>query len=243
MIECVTFDLDDTLWAVDPVIEQANRELWQWLEAHAPEVSQTLAPADLSAGSALHQQLLQRAPEIAHSVSQVRLRLLEQGCRAAGHGEERARQLAAAAFEVFLHARHRVEPFEHAQPVLERLRREGYLIGALSNGNADLARLPIGELFDFQYNADGVGAAKPHPAMFERALAHTGLRAHQVVHIGDHPINDVQAARQVGMWTIWVNLPGQQWPQPARADATVNQLAAIPAALARIAQRAAAAPR
>jgi putative hydrolase of the HAD superfamily len=74
--------------------------------------------------------------------------------------------------------------------------------------------------------------------MFEKALEHTGLRPEQVVHVGDHPINDVQAARQVGMWTIWVNLPGQNWPQPARADETVNCLSAIPAVVSQIGLRA-----
>jgi putative hydrolase of the HAD superfamily len=40
------------------------------------------------------------------------------------------------------------------------------------------------------------------------------------------------------MWTVWVNLPGQLWPQPAKADETVNCLSAIPAVVAQIGQRA-----
>lgn len=58
------------------------------------------------------------------------------------------------------------------------------------------------------------------------------------MHIGDHPINDVRAAREVGCWTVWVNLEGQHWPQPAQADERVDSLAQIPAALERIRQRA-----
>lgn|SRR5690554_3029983 len=238
MIKCVTFDLDDTLWAVDPVIHQANRELWGWLEQNAPLFAQSHALADLAEGSAMRQRLLQQEPEIAHSMTRVRLRLLEQGCRNAGYPADQARQLAEAAFDVFIRARHQVELFEHAQAMLEQLRLDGYVIGALSNGNADVRETLIGNLFDFQYNADGVGSAKPHPGMFEKALEHTGLRPEQVVHIGDHPINDVQAAREVGMWTVWVNLPGQLWPQPAKADETVNCLSAIPAVVAQIGQRA-----
>lgn len=238
MIKCVTFDLDDTLWAVDPVIHQANRELWEWLEQNAPLFTQNHVLTDLAEGSSMRQQLLQQEPDIAHSMTQVRLRLLEQGCLSAGYSDDQARQMAAAAFDVFIRARHQVELFEHAQAMLEQLRRDGYLIGALSNGNADVGQTLIGSLFDFQYNADGVGSAKPHPGMFEKALEHTGLRPEQVVHVGDHPINDVQAARQVGMWTIWVNLPGQNWPQPARADETVSCLSAIPAVVAEIGLRA-----
>lgn len=238
MIKCVTFDLDDTLWAVNPVIHAANQTLWQWLQLHAPLFTRVHQLSDLAEGSALRQALLADMPEIAHSMSLIRLQLLERGCRAAGYSETEAHELAQQAFAVFLHARHQVEPFEHAQVALEALRQAGYLIGALSNGNAEVDRTLIGHLFDFQYNADQVGHAKPAPQMFERALHHTGLRPEQVVHVGDHPINDVQAARAVGMWTVWVNLPGQHWPQPARADRCVECLSALPTVVEELQSRA-----
>lgn len=240
MIRCVTFDLDDTLWAVDPVIRQANDDLWSWLEQNAGTFTQLLTPADLVEGSERRRQLLEREPEIAHSMTLVRLRLLEQGMEAAGYEAGQAKALAAAAFDVFIRARHQVELFEHARSMLQTLRQRGLLIGALSNGNADVSLTGIGDLFDFQFNADGVGTAKPHPLMFERALEHTGLRPEQVVHVGDHPINDVQGAREVGLWTIWVNLPGQHWAEAAQADERVDCLAQLPAAIDRLAARAAA---
>lgn len=228
MIKCVTFDLDDTLWAVDPVIQQANGELWDWLAHNAPLFTRSYVLADLAEGSEMRHRLMEQQPEIAHSMTLIRLRLLEQGCLNVGYSVEQSRQLAHAAFDVFIRARHQVELFEHAQTMLEQLRRDGYVIGALSNGNADVSQTLIGRLFDFQYNADGVGSAKPHPGMFEKALEHTGLRPEQVVHVGDHPVNDVRAAREVGMWTVWVNLPGQHWPQPAKADRRIECLSTLP---------------
>lgn len=237
MIKCVTFDLDDTLWAVDPVIHQANKTLWQWLEENAPLFTACHRLDDMAEGSALRGELLAAMPEIAHSVSLIRIKLLERGCIAAGYREAEATLLAERAFEVFMQARHQVELFEHAQAMLEQLRRDGYIIGALSNGNADVSQTLIGHLFDFQFNADAVGHAKPHPQMFTQALHHTGLRPEQVVHIGDHPVNDIQAAREVGMWTLWVNLPGQHWPRPARADARVSCLSEIPVQVARLASQ------
>lgn len=238
MLKCVTFDLDDTLWEVDPVIRQANLTLWQWLEENAGTFTQLHKPADLVEGSTLRAELLADQPEIAHSMSLVRLRLLEKGLENCGFDAQEAEALAVKAFEVFMRARHEVEFFEHALEMLKALRSEGLTIGALSNGNADVGLTGASDLFDFQYNADKVGTAKPHPLMFERALEHTGLRPEQVVHIGDHPINDVQAARDVGCWTIWVNLPGQEWPEEARADEKVTALDQIPAAVKRIAERA-----
>jgi putative hydrolase of the HAD superfamily len=183
-------------------------------------------------------QLLAEHPDIAHSMTLVRLRLLERGLQAAGFDQQQSQALAAEAFDVFLRARHEVELFEHAFDMVSQLKNDGLVIGALSNGNADVSLTGLGELFDFQYNADSVGSAKPDPLMFHRALEHTGLRPEQVVHIGDHPINDVQAAREVGCWTIWVNLEGQHWPQPAQADERVDCLSQIPAAVARIREQA-----
>jgi len=238
MLKCVTFDLDDTLWAVDPVIRQANLTLWQWLEQNAGTFTRLHEPADLVEGSRMRAELLAEYPEIAHSMTLIRLRLLEKGLRASGFDAQEAEALAARAFDVFMQARHQVELFEHAMTMLKQLREQGLVIGALSNGNADVGLTGVAELFDFQFNADGVGTAKPHPLMFERALEHTGLRPEQVVHIGDHPVNDVQAARELGIWTVWVNLPGQHWPEPARADETVSCLSEIPDAVARLRQRA-----
>lgn len=238
MLKCVTFDLDDTLWAVDPVIHRANRTLWQWLEENGGTFTQLHTFADLTEGSRMRAELLAEFPEIAHSMGLIRLRLLEKGLRAAGYSEQEAEALAARAFSVFMTARHRIELFEHAIGMLKQLRSRGLKIGALSNGNADVSRTGLAGLFDFQFNAEGVGTAKPHPLMFQRALEHTGLRPEQVVHIGDHPVNDVQAARDLGIWTVWVNLPGQVWPEPARADETATCLSQIPEALERIAKRA-----
>ena len=47
MIRCITFDLDDTLWAVDPVITQANKTMFEWLAVHAPEFTRCFQIKDL----------------------------------------------------------------------------------------------------------------------------------------------------------------------------------------------------
>ncbi|MBV0933278.1 HAD family hydrolase [Marinobacterium weihaiense] len=235
MIKCVTFDLDDTLWAVNPVIHRANQTLWQWLDENAPLFTASHQLADMAEGSAMRRALLAERPEIAHSMSLIRITLLERGCIAAGYTETESILLAERAFEVFMQARHQVELYEHAQAMLEQLRLDGYIIGALSNGNANVAQTPVGNLFDFQFNADGIGHAKPQPQMFQAALKHTGLRPEQVVHVGDHPDNDIRAAAEVGMWTLWVNLPEHHWPQPARADMEVSCLSSIPTQIKRLA--------
>ena len=39
-IKAVLFDLDDTLWPIIPVLEQAENLLHDWLAAHAPAVAE-----------------------------------------------------------------------------------------------------------------------------------------------------------------------------------------------------------
>ena len=114
--------------------------------------------------------------------------------------------MAAQAFDVFIQARQEVLFFEHAREVLLELKQQGYQLGALSNGNADILRVGLADLIDFQFKADDVGQMKPHPLMFEQMLAHTGLRPEQVIHVGDNHGHDVEGAAAVGLWTIWVNL-------------------------------------
>jgi len=236
MIKCITFDLDDTLWAVDPVIVEANNTLYHWLSEHAQLFVRCYQLSDFEH---LKQRALQTFPDIGHSVTQIRLKQLEIGLLDAGYPQDQAVALAQQAFDVFIAARNQVELFEHARAMLEQLKQDGYLIGALSNGNADVNRVGLGDIFDFALNADGVGKEKPHPLMFEQMLHSQRLRPEQVIHIGDNPHHDIVGAQNVGLWTIWVNLDNREWPEGEQADCSVTCLSDIPGRVAQIAEIAA----
>ena len=120
--------------------------------------------------------------------------------------------------------------------MLQQLKDQGLLIGALSNGNAEVAKTPLAQWFDFQFNADSVGTAKPHPLMFEKALEFASVDADEVVHIGDHPINDVRAAKELGMHTIWVNPEGFEWAIEVDADWHADSISEIPKIVASLNQ-------
>ncbi|WP_415895545.1 HAD family hydrolase [Neptuniibacter sp. PT34_22] len=233
MIRCITFDLDDTLWAVDPVIQHANQTMFAWISEHAPAFLQHYKLHDLAG---LRQIVLEDAPEIAHSVTLIRMAQLKHGLQKAGYSADEVEVLAAQAFDVFIQARQEVVFFEHAREVLLELKQQGYQLGALSNGNADIHRVGLADLIDFQFKADDVGQMKPHPLMFEQMLAHTGLRPEQVIHVGDNHGHDVEGAAAVGLWTIWVNL--QSSDRSHTASAQVSCLSELPARVAEINQQA-----
>lgn len=57
--------------------------------------------------------------------------------------------------------------------------------------------------------ADMVRAHKPHPALFQKALAVSGCGAAEAVHIGDSVTSDVQGAEAVGIRAILLDREGK----------------------------------
>ncbi len=47
MIKAITFDLDDTLWEVWPVVERAEQLLHDWLAARYPRIPEQFTPLEL----------------------------------------------------------------------------------------------------------------------------------------------------------------------------------------------------
>ena len=172
-------------------------------------------------------------PELRHHISDLRRQALYEIQRQCGYSEKQAREGADAAFEEFLQVRHQVEPYERALEVLEKL-AERYVLGALSNGNADIFKVDIGEYFDFAFSAEQVGASKPLPDMFHASMERTGAASHEFVHVGDHPEHDVAGAMAVGMYTVWANYSGAEWQGTEPADEEITDLVELPDAVARI---------
>lgn len=231
MIKCITFDLDDTLWAVHPVVKVANMQMLDWLTLNAPLFN---VDEGISGLNQLRKRVLSEQPDIKHSVTRIRIEVLRLGLLDAGYDAEKANELAEQSFAVFHKARQEVAFFEHALNVVEGLKADGYIVGAISNGNADIHQVGLSHCMDFQFSADEVGVEKPDPEIFSRMLKHTGLRPEEVVHIGDHPVHDIEGARKSGLWSIWVNLEDAAWNGSQRADEDVNCLSQIPEAVQRI---------
>lgn len=227
MIRALTLDLDDTLWPIEPVVLRAEAELDAWLARHCPEVA---AAWPIEAMRALRTRVHADNPELAHDFTALRKLSLAHVFEPFGHGEE----LVERAFEVFYAARNRVELYPDAGPALQRLAGR-FPIASLSNGNADLHRIGLGEYFVATVTARTVGVGKPHPRIFERAVACLGLPAAQVAHVGDDPLLDVQGAQRAGLVAVWLNRSGAAWPLPRPPDIEIAELGALEPALERYA--------
>lgn len=200
----LSFDLDDTLWPIGPVIAQAERELFEWLKDRYPDA---VREHSVESMRELRAGVAGRFPAHGHDLTFLRRQALAEQFLAAGHHES----LADRALEVFFDARNRVEFYPDVRPALRRL-RERYRLFALSNGNADLERCGIADLFDGHISARAAGAAKPDARIFATLLAEAGVAAHEVLHVGDDPLADVVGARRAGLQSVWVNRNGREWP-------------------------------
>jgi FMN hydrolase / 5-amino-6-(5-phospho-D-ribitylamino)uracil phosphatase len=222
----LSFDLDDTLWPVGPVIAAAEQDLWQWLRERHP---QTVRGHSLESLQAMRALTAERYPEHSHDLTFLRHRALKDLFEAAvaAHSPADVESLADEALEVFFAARNRVEFYDDVRPSLQRLHARHRLY-ALSNGNADLQRCGIAHWFSGHVTARSAGAAKPDARIFARLLAEAGVEAHKVLHIGDDPVTDVVGAMRAGMQAVWLNRDARVWPQdlppPPRTITTLAEI-------------------
>jgi FMN hydrolase / 5-amino-6-(5-phospho-D-ribitylamino)uracil phosphatase len=223
-IRTITLDLDDTLWEIHPVIRRAERCLYEWLGENYPRITAMFEPADLHA---VRSQVVSEFADRAHDLTFLRHTVLARVGTAAGYDTD----FVAAAFDVFDAARNEVDIFPEVIPALEAL-RENFVVLAVTNGNANLAAIGIDHLFSDVVTATMAGAAKPARQVFDLAVRVGGATAAQTLHVGDHPLYDVDGARGAGLRTAWVNRTAGSWPQelPA-ADIEVTHIGELPGLL------------
>ena len=224
-VRAICLDLDDTLWPVWPTIARAELALQGWLKLRAPRAAALVA--DSQARAALRQQVMEAHPDLHHDLSHQRQELI----RLALHqcGEDTAH--APEAFEIFFAERNRVDFYNDALPALAQMAARFPLL-AVSNGNADLARVGVDHLFAGSVSARDAGVAKPDGRIFAAAASRLGLAPEQVLHVGDDPALDVLGALAAGMQAVWVNRDGKSWAHEAQPHATVSHLGELCAMLA-----------
>ena len=223
-IHAITLDLDDTLWAIHPVIHRAERGLYAWLGEHYPRIT-----AMFSREAILQQRVAvaEEFPEHSHDYTFMRRTVLARVGIAADYGE----QLVDDAMVVFDAIRNDVEIFPEVRPALEAL-RENFTLIAVTNGNANLKMVGIVDLFHDVVTARTAGAAKPAQKIFDAAVRAGGADPQQTLHVGDHPEFDVDGAIAAGLHAVWVNRSGKPWPKEWRKPhATVSHVGQLQALL------------
>ena len=225
-IKAVTFDLDDTLWPVWPAIGRAEEKMQAWLQEHAPKIVDRFGVEGLQQ---LRNQIAAEKPDLEYHISLMRILAMREAAEQAGY----APVVGEQAFQVMWEERNRVDFFVDVKPVLIQLREQGLMLGALSNGNADINQVGLGDQFDFSLNAVSGGAPKPATNMFSRAADLAGYTPAQMAHVGDDLASDVAGAAAAGLVTIWLNRSVDQDPL-SLADFEIRSLEELPRLIAEI---------
>jgi len=102
------------------------------------------------------------------------------------------------------------ELFPDVLPTLQRLKDQGYRVGAVTNRgysgprfHEEMRDLGLAGLFDVTIISCDVGYMKPHPRIFHHALERMGAEAEETVMVGDSLRADVEGAKTLGMIAVW----------------------------------------
>jgi FMN hydrolase / 5-amino-6-(5-phospho-D-ribitylamino)uracil phosphatase len=219
-VSAITLDLDDTLWPFAPIGARVEQVLHDWLAIHCPRTAERFPVLQMRE---LRDRLNAEHPHLIHDFSAMRLMTLEHAMRLAGDDPAHAE----AAFEAFFAERNRVEFYPDTLPALQRL-AACVPLAALSNGNADLARIGVSAHFAFQLGAREHGAPKPVASIFHAACTRLGAAPTHVLHVGDDVEMDVLGAARAGLRTCWLNREQQDWPHDdVRPDLQFTSLTAL----------------
>ena len=204
-IVIIAFDLDDTLWPCQPVIEYAEETLYLWLAEHYPRITDRYS----------RQAILEKRkaftlekPEYQANFTLMRHAFLNYVGKEAGYD---ASEVEHKGFEAFFHARQQVSFYDDVMPGLERL-KQNYRLGSISNGNASVEHVGLGSFFEHSVSAADLNVAKPDQRIFHHFAERCEVDPHQVLYVGDHPHYDVVGPEQAGMPAVWVNREQNKWP-------------------------------
>ena len=198
-LECVLFDAGDTLLAPSPSFHGRFVQV-------AAEHGFRLAEADAAAAIAAAVRAVEWPKDWTDPATQRSfwLEFYRRTLVELGHGDDGA-ALAEALYRTFSDpATYKL--FPDVRPALEALADRGVTLGVVSNFEPWLEDVLALEGVDGHFAAVAIsgklGVAKPEPGIFLAALEQAGVPAEATVHVGDQPVNDVEAALAVGITPV-----------------------------------------
>ncbi|MBZ9613809.1 HAD-IA family hydrolase [Rheinheimera maricola] len=206
-ISVLSFDLDDTLYDNKPVIAAAEQAMLNALAQHA------------SVTKNLHNEfwwqqrrlLANTTPDIRHDIGRWRLLGIEAGLVSLGLAQCEASDIAELAYQAFLAERTRISVSSQVKQLLSALAQRYKLI-AITNGNACINKMGIGELFEFSLQAGPDGRKKPYADLYLAAAERLQVKPSAILHIGDSHRADVMGALNAGCQAAWLDHYGSVVP-------------------------------
>lgn len=191
MIECIVFDLDDTLYPEIQYVESG-------FNAVAPVLSKWLKRSKEQVISELWDEFHRDRKHVFDSI------LVRNGLC------ERSR----ISFLVALYRSHLplIRLYPDAEEILSWLIRKSFKIGILTDGCAyaqsqKIRALRLAHILDGIVYTDLLGREywKPHVKPYKVLMENLNCEPSRALYVGDNPIKDFYGARKIGMYTIQIN--------------------------------------
>ena len=217
----LTFDLDDTLFPVAQVVEDANTAMIQalWNAGFTDASNDRIVQ---------HTKMIRRKQRKLMTYTQLRKRAIQTELELltpTGILTESfdCSTLVQQVFDCWLQARHvsaENNLFHGATDMLRQVKSTfpDVCIGAITNGRGNPLSMnnTLAPFFDFCVSGEDNGVhpeRKPHPGIFKVSLSEYRKRfpndlskRHIWIHVGDCLANDVGASAKMGAYPIWVEL-------------------------------------
>jgi putative hydrolase of the HAD superfamily len=207
-----------------PTIRRAEEMLYRWLEQHYPRITQGFNTEEIVA---YRREFSAREQRYAIDMTGMRRDFLQHLGEIHDYDGQ---QVSQNGFEVFFEARQQVEFYDDVLPCLHRLKRR-FRLGAISNGNASVEHVGLGEVFEHAVSASDVMAAKPDPLIYRHLAQRFDARPEEILYVGDHPHYDVVGSIDAGYQAVWINREAIPWPdhlpQPDHQVSDLHQLEAL----------------
>ena len=123
--------------------------------------------------------------------------------------------------------------YPFTKPTLALLRQNGFKIGMITNGDHEIQAAKIENLgyepyFDEILISGDCDWDKPDPEIFCEMARRFGIEPAELVYVGDHPVNDVQGAREAGCKAVWVKTTGVWLDDVEPAEYAIDNLSQLP---------------
>lgn len=202
MIKAVIFDLDDTLYAYEPLDREAGKRVQdftcqslgisedQYQEAY--QLGRTETKKQLGNVGASHNRLLYFQKTLEYlKVKPMPLSL----------------QMYETYWGTFLE---KMQLYPGVRELMDKLHEKGIIIAICTDLTAHIQHRKIQALglsgdVSYLITSEEAGKEKPAPEIFALCLNKLGFAAEEICYIGDNYRKDIEGARACGMKTVWLH--------------------------------------
>lgn len=194
----ISFDLDDTLYDNSDVIRRAEQQCVDFV-SQAAQLS-----LNLQDWQQWKQRIFQRDPIFCENVTAWREQTLRELLGFHGKSAVEIERISTATMQHFMDYRHRIDVPSQSLEILNQLKTR-YPLVAITNGNVNPNNIGLNQ-FDAVFCGGVQGRAKPHSDLFQQTATQFNVALHEILHVGDNLITDVQGSIEAGCQAVWINL-------------------------------------